>query len=156
MSQNHTSPAVMPSRNPLPLSSSQEAQVQEVYRERVRSYCRPEIKAFAECAMGRTFSVTFACKEQHRIMNACMKAHATPAELDAAREEWFAKRSLRAEARAKKAVRAAEQEAFVREWWGLPQKDAEERKKMLEKLKAEERIGGRPAPNRPRVDEDER
>lgn len=34
----------MPSRNPLPLSSAQEAQVREVYHARVRGYCAAEIK----------------------------------------------------------------------------------------------------------------
>ena len=34
----------MPSRNPLPLSSSQEAQVRELYHARVRGYCAAEIK----------------------------------------------------------------------------------------------------------------
>lgn len=34
----------MPSRNPLPLSASQEAQVREIFYERVRGYCGPEIK----------------------------------------------------------------------------------------------------------------
>jgi COX assembly protein 1 len=34
----------MPSRNPLPLSSGQEAQVREVYHARVRAYCAAEIK----------------------------------------------------------------------------------------------------------------
>ncbi|PHH55740.1 hypothetical protein CFIMG_000250RA [Ceratocystis fimbriata CBS 114723] len=145
--------AAMPSRNPLPLSASQEAQVQEVYRERVRRHCAAEIKAFAECARGRTFSIPFTCADPHRVMNACMKTHATPSEMDAAREEWFAKRLERAEARAKKAVKAAEQEAFVREWWGLPQKDTEERRRMLAKLEEQEKVGGKAAPNRPRVED---
>jgi hypothetical protein len=34
----------MPSRNPLPLSASQEAQVRELYHSRVRNYCTTEIK----------------------------------------------------------------------------------------------------------------
>ena len=34
----------MPSRNPLPLSSGQEAQVRELYHARVRGYCAAEIK----------------------------------------------------------------------------------------------------------------
>ena len=34
----------MPSRNPLPLSAAQEAQVREMYHSRVRSYCAAEIK----------------------------------------------------------------------------------------------------------------
>lgn len=34
----------MPSRNPLPLSASQEAQVRDMYYERVRKQCSDEIK----------------------------------------------------------------------------------------------------------------
>jgi len=34
----------MPSRNPLPLSAGQEAQVRELYHSRVRGYCAAEIK----------------------------------------------------------------------------------------------------------------
>lgn len=34
----------MPSRNPLPLSATQEAQVREVFNSRVRNFCADEIK----------------------------------------------------------------------------------------------------------------
>lgn len=34
----------MPSRNPLPLSASQEAQVREIFHNRVRNQCAAEIK----------------------------------------------------------------------------------------------------------------
>jgi hypothetical protein len=34
----------VPSRNPLPLSASQEAQVRDIYYQRVRSLCADEIK----------------------------------------------------------------------------------------------------------------
>lgn len=34
----------MPSRNPLPLSASQEAQVREIFNERVRKLCADEIQ----------------------------------------------------------------------------------------------------------------
>jgi hypothetical protein len=34
----------MPSRNPLPLSASQEAQVRDIFYDRVRKMCAPEIK----------------------------------------------------------------------------------------------------------------
>ncbi|ROW07847.1 hypothetical protein VMCG_03504 [Cytospora schulzeri] len=134
----------MPSRNPLPLSASQEAQVREIFYERVRSYCGPEIKAFAECALGRTFSVPFVCRAPHRVMNACMKAHATPAEEDAAREEWFSKRQERAKAKMDKERRKAEQQKFLREWWGLEESEREERMRRETELKMKrgERIGG--------------
>merc|ERR1712000_83551 len=41
-------------------------------------------------ARGRTFSVAWTCRAQHRAMNSCMIQFATKAEEDAAREEWFA------------------------------------------------------------------
>ena len=34
----------LPSRNPLPLSATQEAQVKELYYKRVRGYCANEIR----------------------------------------------------------------------------------------------------------------
>ncbi|KLU88033.1 hypothetical protein MAPG_07020 [Magnaporthiopsis poae ATCC 64411] len=141
----------MPSRNPIPLSASQEAQVREVFYARVRRLCQPEIKAFADCAMGRTFSVPFACRETHRLMNGCMKAHATEAEHDAAREEWFAGRLERQRERERKARRKLEQERFHREWWGLPERDRDEVRREEEKLARAERVGGYAAPGRPRV-----
>ncbi|KAJ4295928.1 hypothetical protein N0V88_004630 [Collariella sp. IMI 366227] len=124
----------MPSRNPLPLSASQEAQVRDIFYARVRRKCADEIKAFADCAMGRTFTAGFVCREPHRVMNSCMKAHATQEEQDGAREEWFSRRLERQRERERKALRKAEQEAFLREWWGLPEKDKEAARREMEKL----------------------
>lgn len=81
-------------------------------------------------------------------MNNCMKMHATQEEQDAAREEWFAKRIERQKERERKARRKAEQEAFLREWWGLPEKDREEARREMEKLRQGERVGGFPSANR--------
>ncbi|KAL0935261.1 cytochrome c oxidase biogenesis protein [Colletotrichum truncatum] len=196
----------MPSRNPLPLSASQEAQIRDIYYARVRSACAPEIKgayspvsrsiiqvterllpsaemepgtslstwrincspillelpadtlfcrtAFADCALNRTFTVSFVCREQLRVMNGCMKSHATAAEQDAAREEWFAKRLERQKERERKAVKKAQQEDFIREWWGLPEKDAETRRKEEEKMRQAERVGGYAARDRKRWEEE--
>ncbi|KDN68330.1 hypothetical protein CSUB01_06787 [Colletotrichum sublineola] len=168
----------MPSRNPLPLSASQEAQIRDIYHARVRSACAPEIKgAFVpstipnllglstafprvyvvntadNCALNRTFTVSFVCRTQLRAMNGCMKAHATPQEHDAAREEWFAKRLERQKERERKAVKKAQQEDFIREWWGLPEKDAETRRKEEEKMRMAERVGGYTARDRQRLEE---
>ncbi|KAI1383854.1 cytochrome c oxidase biogenesis protein Cmc1 like-domain-containing protein [Hypoxylon trugodes] len=132
----------MPSRNPLPLSASQEAQVREVFNERVRKQCADEIKAFADCARNRTLTIPFACRESSRRMNGCMLAYATPEEHDRAREQWFAQRQQRAREREQKERRKLEQEAFHREWWGLPPRDPDEVKKELEKLGRAERFGG--------------
>ncbi|KAI1288709.1 hypothetical protein F5Y03DRAFT_401601 [Xylaria venustula] len=132
----------MPSRNPLPLSASQEAQVREVFNARVRAHCAEDIKAFAECARGRTFSIPFSCRALSHAMNSCMLTHATQAEHDRAREDWFAARMTRARERERKERRKMEQEKFHREWWGLPERDPDEVRRELEKLERPERIGG--------------
>ncbi|KAE8396845.1 hypothetical protein BDV37DRAFT_277343 [Aspergillus pseudonomiae] len=46
--------------------------------------------AFAQCAVNRTITATWVCREQRLTMNSCMLAHAKPEEEDRAREEWFA------------------------------------------------------------------
>jgi COX assembly mitochondrial protein 1 len=88
-------------------------------------------------------------------MNNCMKAHATDAEHDAAREEWFAQRMQRQREKEIKARKKAGQEDFLREWWGLPEKDMETRRLEEEKLKLAERIGGYASQNRVKIDESE-
>ena len=46
--------------------------------------------AFAQCAVNRTITATWVCRDQRLAMNGCMVAHAKPEEADRAREEWFA------------------------------------------------------------------
>lgn len=77
-------------------------------------------------------------------MNGCMKLHATPAEQDAAREEWFAQRQERARVKIEKQKRKEEQARFVREWWGLEESEREEarRRSEEEKMRRGERVGG--------------
>jgi len=127
----------IPSRNPLPLSASQEQQVRDLYYKRVRTYCANEIRDFAACAMNRTISATWACRSQRMSMNKCMIGHATQEEQDAAREEWFATRDKREEERKAKEKRRIEQEKFHREWWGLDENGR--RKLENEKLAKENR-----------------
>ena len=135
----------LPSRNPLPLSSAQEAQVNDLYYKRVRAYCADEIRGlllssttnlipptntaspdFASCATNRTISATWACRSQRLAMNGCMIAHASQEEQDAAREEWFATRDERIRQREEKEREKKKQEKFHREWWGLPPPPIEE------------------------------
>ncbi|ENH69355.1 hypothetical protein FOC1_g10011703 [Fusarium oxysporum f. sp. cubense race 1] len=155
----------VPSRNPLPLSASQEAQVRDIFYQKVRKECADEIKgtsptstsnfnpklqisAFAACALGRTFTVSFACRAEHRSMNSCMKLHATQSAHDEAREEWFALRIERQRERERKARVAQAQEEFMREWWGLPEHVRLSRQKEMEQRG--ERIHGLTAKDRPR------
>ena len=82
-------------------------------------------------------------------MNGCMTRHATPAEHDAAREEWFAMRIQRQRERERKTQMAAAQEEFMREWWGLPEDVRLSRQKDMEERSRAERVGGMPAKERP-------
>lgn len=134
----------LPSRNPLPLSSAQESQVNDLYYKRVRAYCANEIRGlpfnptvaenstdmmyldFASCALNRTISATWACRTQRLAMNGCMISHASRQEQDAAREEWFATRDERIRQREEKEKKKKEQEKFHREWWGLPSPPGED------------------------------
>ncbi|KAK6338846.1 hypothetical protein TWF696_009654 [Orbilia brochopaga] len=100
----------LPSANPLPLSAAQEHQVREQYHANVRAICAEEIRRYAECARGRTFSMVWTCREQQRAMNSCMVANATQEEQDRAREEWFRKRLEKAE-RAKRRKEREEEAA---------------------------------------------
>ncbi|KAI1177333.1 hypothetical protein F4777DRAFT_577139 [Nemania sp. FL0916] len=110
----------MPTRNPMPLSASQEAQVREVFNAQVRELCAKDIQAFAACASGRTFTIPFTCRALARAMNGCMQQHATAAQHDRAREDWVAGRLARQRERERKERRREEQERFLREWWDLP------------------------------------
>ncbi|KAL4806526.1 cytochrome c oxidase biogenesis protein Cmc1 like-domain-containing protein [Aspergillus unguis] len=92
-------------RNPLPLSAAQEAEVKQLYYKRVRSLCAPEIKAFAECAVNRTVTATWVCRQQRLAMNSCMVEHAKPEEEDRAREEWFATHAERKRAKEEELAR---------------------------------------------------
>ncbi|KAF4439202.1 cytochrome c oxidase biogenesis [Fusarium acutatum] len=136
----------VPSRNPLPLSASQEAQVRDIFYQKAMTTNKPP--AFAACALGRTFTVSFACRAEHRSMNSCMKLHATQSAHDEAREEWFALRIERQRERERKARVAQAQEEFMREWWGLPEHVRLSRQKEMEQRG--ERIHGLTAKDRPR------
>src|SRR5437762_2030814 len=70
--------------------------------------CLTLLPAFADCALGRTFSAPFVCRQQRLSMNTCMVSHATQDEQDAAREEWFALRLQRQKEREAKEVRRKE------------------------------------------------
>ncbi|KPM42984.1 hypothetical protein AK830_g3572 [Neonectria ditissima] len=106
--------------------------------------------AFAACALGRTFTVSFVCRPEHRVMNNCMKLHATQDEHDAARVEWFSMRLERQRERAHKNKVAAAQEEFMREWWGLPEHVRLSRQKEMEERG--ERIHGLTARDLPSAD----
>jgi COX assembly protein 1 len=53
----------VPSRNPLPLSASQEAQVRDIYYARVRNLCADEIKGEPLPTIGTSWA---GCVASHR------------------------------------------------------------------------------------------
>ncbi|KAJ9199372.1 hypothetical protein DTO164E3_4684 [Paecilomyces variotii] len=116
-------------RNPVPLSAAQEQQVKELYHKRVRGYCAKEIKEFAQCAVNRTVTATWVCRQQRLAMNACMLEHAKPEEEDRAREEWFLKREER---RREKEQELAAVEKRRLEVIQMMREDQERRRKLRE------------------------
>ncbi|KAK5046177.1 hypothetical protein LTR84_008634 [Exophiala bonariae] len=122
--QTTTLPAPQPPqslRNPLPLSASQEAQV-----------LSPE---FAKCAQGRTFTVAWSCRVQQLAMNSCMIAHATKAEEDGAREDWFAGVMERKRKKEEESVAVEKRRVEIIE---LTRRQEEKEKAELELKKAQE------------------
>ncbi|OTA38696.1 hypothetical protein D0861_04961 [Hortaea werneckii] len=110
-------PALSPSRQPLPLSASQESQVRELYHKRVRNKCADEVRDFASCAMNHTFTATIMCRKEQKAMNTCMMKYANQAEMDAARAEWFATIDQRKQQREEKEEKRKKDEVFWRQWW---------------------------------------
>ncbi|KAF2859361.1 hypothetical protein K470DRAFT_258980 [Piedraia hortae CBS 480.64] len=106
-----------PSKSPLPLTASQEAQVQEIYHKRVRAKCADEVRDFALCCKAHNFTATVVCRSAQRVMNACMQQFATLEELDAARKEWFERIPERQKERELKEAKRKEQEKFHKDWW---------------------------------------
>jgi hypothetical protein len=87
---------------------------------------------FAECAKGRTFSLSWACKAQQFAMNSCMIAHAGPAAEDAAREEWFVGVEQRRRKKEEEAVAVEERRKQVIE---MTRRQEEKEKMELEAKK---------------------
>ncbi|KAF1988517.1 hypothetical protein K402DRAFT_419364 [Aulographum hederae CBS 113979] len=145
---DHNTPSTIPatpsqpqftSRNPLPLSAGQEAQVRDLYYKRVRSKCADEIRDFAACALNRTVTAIWICRPQRLAMNTCMIAHANRDEEDRAREEWFAKRDERRREREEKERQKEKAMEIKREWWGLDEKGNRIHKKPEEQFSEEAR-----------------
>ncbi len=121
--------------NPTPLSAPQEQQVRDLYYKNVRSkcaaeiecaYCNPfprlfhsQVKAFAQCALGRTLTMIYVCRAPRLAMNACMLQYQNQDELDAARQEWFALADERQRQREEHARRLENARKQHKEWWGL-------------------------------------
>ncbi|RMZ67464.1 cytochrome c oxidase biogenesis [Pyrenophora seminiperda CCB06] len=105
--------------NPTPLSAPQEQQVRDLYYKNVRAKCAQEIETFAQCALGRTFTMIYACRAPRLAMNACMLQYQNQDELDKARQEWFALAGERRRAREEHQRKLEEAREKHKEWWNL-------------------------------------
>ncbi|PSN67129.1 hypothetical protein BS50DRAFT_621207 [Corynespora cassiicola Philippines] len=105
--------------NPTPLSAPQEQQVRDLYYKNVRNKCAEEIKAFAQCAMGRTVTMVWACRDQKITMNSCMLQYQGQEEMDKARAQWFALAGERRRAKEEMERKVEEGRRKHKEWWNL-------------------------------------
>ncbi|RKP23826.1 hypothetical protein SYNPS1DRAFT_8264, partial [Syncephalis pseudoplumigaleata] len=64
------------------LTRQEEEKLLEEFRVKARKACDVDIRAFANCAAGRTVTVIVACRELQKKMNACLKAYGESGELD--------------------------------------------------------------------------
>ncbi|KAI8933647.1 hypothetical protein NX059_009370 [Plenodomus lindquistii] len=105
--------------NPTPLSAPQEQQVKDLYYKNVRAKCAKEIETFAQCALGRTITMIYACRAPRLAMNSCMLQYQNQDELDAARREWFSLAGERKKAREEYQRALEDARHKHKEWWSL-------------------------------------
>lgn len=84
---------------------------------RLDTYCLNP--AFAQCALGRTITMIYACRPTRLAMNACMLQYQNQAELDAARAEWFTLAEERKRQREEHAQKLEDARSKHKEWWNL-------------------------------------
>ncbi|GJE85989.1 cytochrome C oxidase biogenesis Cmc1-like protein [Phanerochaete sordida] len=83
------------------LSRREEEALVKTTKEKALKECDPVVKAFAECATGRTVSVAWACRSKYKAVQDCMAIHNGPERLATVREEYL---RLRHEQNATKAA----------------------------------------------------
>lgn len=53
--------------------------------------CDPIVQEFVECSRNRLFSVAWACRDQSRRMNQCIRAYASDDDIVEAQNEYLQK-----------------------------------------------------------------
>jgi len=89
------------------LSPAEETSVRELFEKRTRDRCTHELQEFTNCAMGRTFSVTWMCRREKKAMMACVRRYSTPRDLETARDIYMEQRHARQREAAAAAAAAA-------------------------------------------------
>lgn len=71
------------------LSRREEDTLTKATKARALKECDPVVKAFAECATGRTVSVAWACRGQLRSVQECMVQYTGPEPMERVRAEYL-------------------------------------------------------------------
>ncbi|RSH85826.1 uncharacterized protein EHS24_004006 [Apiotrichum porosum] len=75
------------------LSRREEEEIETAAKNEALKKCDEKVRAFAECATGRTFTVPFACASQYKALNDCLKLEVNEERLDELKLEYIANRS---------------------------------------------------------------
>lgn len=86
-----TSPPPAPSTFQ-PLSRREEDEFQKRIKLKALEHCDPLVAAFASCSSSRTISVAWACRQEWKAVQTCMKEYMTEEKVDEVRREYMSKR----------------------------------------------------------------
>ncbi|PWN52171.1 hypothetical protein IE53DRAFT_385400 [Violaceomyces palustris] len=68
----------------------EEALLKETKAEALKK-CDQFVKEFAQCSSGRTVSVAWACRDQHKALQDCMKKYTSAEAMESVKAEYLAK-----------------------------------------------------------------
>ncbi|PVF98948.1 hypothetical protein CPB86DRAFT_774534 [Serendipita vermifera] len=72
------------------LSRREEDALMKSTKAKALKECDDIVKAFASCAAGRTVSVVWACKDEYKAVQNCMKTYTNPQRMEELRREYKA------------------------------------------------------------------
>ncbi|KAL7420948.1 hypothetical protein Q5752_004902 [Cryptotrichosporon argae] len=75
------------------LSRREEEEIEVAAKAQAMKLCDDYIRAFADCAFGRTFTVPFVCRDKLKEAEACLKPYMSEERLDAMKLDYIANRS---------------------------------------------------------------
>ncbi|KAK1927688.1 hypothetical protein DB88DRAFT_478891 [Papiliotrema laurentii] len=77
------------------LSRREENEVMDQAKAEATAACQDTIKAFAQCAEGRTFSMGWTCKDHLRAMRSCMREAVPESRIDEIKLDYIKHRDER-------------------------------------------------------------
>ncbi|GAA6037870.1 hypothetical protein JCM8097_005079 [Rhodosporidiobolus ruineniae] len=71
------------------LSRKEEEKIIALCKTEALRACEIDVSRFSACAEGRTVSVSWACRQEFKAMQACMAPHMSEEKIDAAKVRFF-------------------------------------------------------------------